>query len=29
MTEDNLEKVFHYFESEFGKICDQSNEHVS
>ncbi|CAF1002596.1 unnamed protein product [Rotaria sordida] len=27
ISEDNLEKLFNYFEIEFQKICDQTNEH--
>ncbi|CAF2715309.1 unnamed protein product [Rotaria sp. Silwood2] len=28
ISEDSLEKLFNYFEIEFQKICDQTNEHV-
>ncbi|CAF4344468.1 unnamed protein product, partial [Rotaria sordida] len=28
ISEDNLEKLFNYFEIEFQKICDPTNEHV-
>ena len=28
MSEDNLENLFNYFEIEFSKICDRTNERV-
>ncbi len=28
MSEDNLEKLFNYFEIEFQKICDETTERV-